>query len=338
MWINAAELPRRLPKQWQAALVIGDEPLLIEEAGDALRRSARAQGFVERRVLEASGQFDWVTLAAEASAMSLFGDRQLIELRLPEAKPGVPGAKALQEFLQVQSPDVCLMVLAATSAAPPKDSVWMQKIAERGLGVRCRRLRNDQLPGWLGERARALSVEIKPAALKWLAEQVEGNLLAARQELEKLPLLDPGRTWDEAALLEVVGDHARYAGYDLPDVLLGGDLATGLRMIKRLREEGAVPVMLLGSIARDLRSLHAAALRAASLGPERACAETGIWRHRQPRFAAALRRLPLAQVKRLHLLVVGLDITAKSAPEARFWEDLVNLAIRLAGPGARSPA
>lgn len=338
MWLSAADLPRRLPAAWSAALVIGDELLLVEEAGDMLRAQARKQGFTERKVLEVNASFDWGTLSAEASAMSLFGDKQLIELRLPEAKPGAPGAKALQALLAVQSPDVRLLVLAATSTAPPKDTAWMVAIAEAGVGVRCRRLRGDQQIRWLADRAGSLGLQIEPDALSWLAEQVEGNLLAARQELEKLPLLDGGRNWDLPGLQQVVSDHARFVGFDLPDVLLAGDLAAGLRMIQRLREEGTAPVLLLASLARDLRSLHAAAQRAGALGPERACAEVGIWRNRQPVFSGALRRLPGAEVRRLHLLAVGLDRTAKSAPEARFWEDLVNLAVRLCGHGGRRVA
>ncbi len=332
MWLTAADLSRRLPERFNAALVIGDEPLLVEEAGDQLRRAARDQGYTERRVLEARSDFNWDLLTAEASAMSLFGDRQLIELRLPEAKPGNEGSRALQEFVGAQSPDVCLLVLATTSVAPPKDAAWMVRIAEAGVGVRCRKIRAEQLPRWLADRARSLSLRIQPAALGWLAEQVEGNLLAARQELERLPLLDPEREWDVEALQAVVSDHARFAGYDLPDVLLGGDLAGGLRMLERLREEGLAPAALVPSIARDMRSLLAAAQRAPQIGPERACEAAGIWRSRAPRFASALRRHSLPRVQRLHLMAVGLDKTAKSAPEARFWEDLVNFAVRLAGP------
>jgi DNA polymerase-3 subunit delta len=330
MWLTAADVSRRLPKAWSAALVVGDEPLLVEESGDLLRAAAREQGFVERKVLEVNNTFKWGTLAAEASAMSLFGDKQLIELRVPEAKAGVEGGRALQEFVAQQSPDVALLVLATTTNAPPKDPAWMVRIAEAGVGVRCRKLRHGQLPQWLMTRAKALSVRIEPAALEWLASQLEGNLLAARQELEKLPLLGaPDEVWGLARLQQVVGDHARFSGFELPDVLLGGDLAAGLRMIARLRDEGVPPVLVISSLARDLRSLLMAAQRAGDLGPERACEAAGIWRHRQSLFAGALRRLAAGEVRRLHLLVVGLDRTAKSAPEARFWEDLINLSVRL---------
>lgn len=270
--------------------------------------------------------------------MSLFGDRQLIELRIPEAKPGNEGSRALQEFLAVQSPDVGLLVLATTTNAPPKDAAWMVRIAEAGVGVRCRKVRTEQLPRWLSDRARALSLDLEPAALSWLAEQVEGNLLAAKQELERLPLLSRDGHWTLDALQAVVGDHARFAGYDLPDALLGGDLASAMRMLDRLREEGVAPAQLMFSLARDMRSLLAAALRAPQIGIEPACQAAGIWRNRQPRFAAALRRHRPGQIERLHLLVVGLDKTAKSAPEARFWEELVQFSVRLTGTTARRAA
>ena len=335
MWLTADDLPRRMPRQFGAALVIGDEPLLVEESGDLLRRAAREQGFTERQVLEAGKGFNWDALTAEASAMSLFGDRQLIEIRIPEAKPGNDGSKALQEFLAAQSPDVGLLVLATTTNAPPKDAAWMVRIAEAGVGVRCRKVRSEKLPRWLAGRAQGLGLQIEPQALAWLAEQVEGNLLAARQELERLPLLGSG-PWDVAALEAVVGDHARYAGYDLPDALLAGELASALRMAERLREEGVAPAQLMFSLARDMRSLLAAAQRAGQLGPEQACQAVGIWRNRQGRFAAALRRHGLQRIRQLHLLVVGLDRTAKSAPEAQFWQELVNFAVRLAGPTRRA--
>ena len=330
MWLTAADLSRRAPADCANALVIGDEPLLVEESADRLRAAVRERGYGERIVFEAGAGFDWQSLASEGSAMSLFSERRLIELRLPEAKPGAEGGKALQAFVAAQVPDTILLVIAPTSAAPPKDAAWMQRLTEGGVGVRCRRLRHEQLPGWLAQRARSLKLEIDEAALRWLASQVEGNLLAARQELEKLPLLGEGR-WDLPRLQAVVSDHARYAGYELPDILLSGDLAGGLRMLARLREEATPPVMLLASLARDLRSLHQAARRSGALGPDRACEAAGIWRSRKPQFMAALRRLGLTEIQGLHLAVVALDRTAKSLPEARFWEDLINFSVRIAG-------
>lgn len=338
MWLIAGDLERRLPERWQAALVIGDEPLLVEESADRLRQAARAQGFDERKQLELGPGFSWDALLAEGSALSLFAQRQLIELRLPEAKAGNDGSKALQAFVAQQSADMRLLVIASMTTTPPnKDPAWMQRIAEAGVGVRCRRLKAEALPGWLGQRARSLQLEIEDQALAWLAEQVEGNLLAARQELEKLPLLGQQR-WSLEALQAVVADHAHYAGYELPDKLLKGELATALRMLRRLREEGVAPLMVLASVARDLRSLQQAALRAGQLGPDRACAAAGIWRSRQPQFVAALRRLPLAEIRRLHLRAVALDQTAKSTSDARFWEDLLNLAVRLGGKSASRAA
>ena len=338
MWLTAADLERRMPAQWQAALVIGDEPLLVEESADRLRTTAKADGFDERKVLEMGPGFSWDELLAEGSALSLFAQKQLIELRLPEAKAGNDGSKALQSFLSQQSEDMRLLVIATTTNAPPKDAAWMVRMAEAGVGVRCRKLRSDQLPAWLAKRAKALGLSLEQEALAWLAEQVEGNLLAARQELEKLPLLAKDKSWSLDDLRSVVSDHAHYASWDLPDTLLRGDLAAGLRMLQRLREEGQPPVLVLSSVVRDIRSLHQAARRAGQLGPDRACAAVGIWRSRQPQFVAALRRLRPASIRQLHKLAVALDHTAKSAPEARFWEDLVNLAVRLAGQQARPAA
>lgn len=336
MWLTAADLPARMPAEFGVGLVIGDEPLLVEESADVLRQQARARGFSERVVMEASAQFDWHSLAAEASALSLFGDRRLLELRLPEAKPGADGGKALQTFAASNNQDVVLLVIATTSQALSKDAAWMQRLAESGVGVRCRKLRSDQLPAWLAQRAQQLGLSVEREALRWLASQLEGNLLAARQELEKLALLDEA-SWDLPRLQAVVSDHARFAGYELPDILLAGELAEALRVLHRLRDEGVAPVMLLFSLARDIRSLHQAALRSGALGIERACEAVGIWRMRQPRFAAALRRLGLRDIQRLHLLAVGLDRTAKSLPDERFWEDLINLSIRLAGRRSAPP-
>ncbi|MGJ8668128.1 MAG: DNA polymerase III subunit delta [Oceanococcus sp.] len=337
MWLTAADLDRRLPPQWQAALVIGDEPLLVEESADRLRTVAKADGYDERKVLETGAGFSWDELLAEGSALSLFSQKQLIELRLPEAKAGNEGSKALQSFLSNQSEDMRLLVIATTSNAPPKDAAWMVRMAEAGVGVRCRKLRSDQTPAWLAKRAKSLGLSFDQDALVWLAQQVEGNLLAARQELEKLPLLgEKNKDWTLEALRAVVTDHAHYSSWDLPDTLLRGDLASGMRMLQRLREEGQPPVLVLSSVVRDIRSLHQASQRASQLGPDRACAAVGIWRNRQPQFVAALQRLRPASIRYLHKLAVALDHTAKSAPEARFWEDLVNLAVRLAGPQAQS--
>ena len=338
MWLSGADLPRRIPDNWSAALVIGDEPLMVEESADLLRKSARDQGFDERKVLDINASFNWDQLLAEGSTLSLFSEKQLLEIRLPEAKTGLDGSKALQSFLANQSPDMRLLVIATTTNAPPKDNAWMKRIVELGVGVKCRRVPGDQMAQWLSKRAKSLKLDIQQDALVWLAEQLEGNLLVAKQELEKLPLLGPKKSWDLASVQAVVSDHARYVSFDLPDTLLRGDLAAGVRMLKRLREEGAVPVLVLSSMVRDIRSLHQAAQRSSGVGPDRACAQVGIWRNRQPQFVAALRRLTPATIRRLHLMVIALDQTAKSAPEARFWEDLLNLSVRLAGQSPRRVA
>lgn len=264
--------------------------------------------------------------------MSLFCERRLLEIELPNGKPGTAGATAIGDFLKAPPADTALLLVAQTDAAPPRDAAWVKKVHAQGVVVSCRPLKSSELMGWLDQRLRKAGLRVSREAVQWLGHQVEGNLLAAVQEIAKLPLLELSGEIGLEQMRGAISDSARFAVFDLSDTALSGNLPAALRTLQRLREEGVEPVVLVSIFARDLRSLHAAALHAPALGSERACERAGIWRIRVRSFRAALGRHDVASTQAMLQMAARLDRVAKSAPAGRAWEDLLNLTVRLAAP------
>ena len=287
-------------------LVHGDEPLLAQEAADLIRAAARAAGFAERKVFTVSGaHFDWSGLLGAAQEMSLFASRQLIEIRIPSGKPGKEGSEALQRYVERSSDDVLTLLQLPRLDAQQLKSAWFTALDAAGVSLRVEPVARAALPGWLAQRLarqqqRVGDGEEGRRTLEFFADRVEGNLLAAHQELQKLALLyEPGVLGFEqveAAVLDV----ARYDVFKLGEAVLAGRVARALRMLDGLRAEGEAPVLVLWTLAEDIRAL--ARVRAAMAEGQPlplALREARVWGQREKLFERALPLLSTATLQQL---------------------------------------
>jgi DNA polymerase-3 subunit delta len=325
--LNAEGLPVALAAGLKSAyLVSGDEPLLVGEAADAIRGAARAAGYAERKVFFIERGFDWQELHAETQALSLFSERRLIELRLPNGKPD-KGAAQLTALATNPPPDVVTLVLTDKLDKKAADSPWVGAFAQRGVWVTVWPVKADALPAWLAARAKRGGMTLEPGAAALIAERVEGNLLAAAQEVEKLALLARGGRIDRDLVLASVGDSARYDVFQLAEAAAAGDAARALRILLGLKSEGVEPTLILWAIVRELRGLFQAGerqrLRSAPQG-------TG-WNQASTPSAAALARvrtLPLADLLREAGMT---DRIVKGLAAGDAWTALMGLTAGLAG-------
>ena len=238
-----------------AYLVCGDESLLVDEALDALRARARERGYSERETHFMERVGDWDNLRQSAASLSLFAARRIIEIRMPSGKPGTLGTAVLVELLKDRAPDRLLIIITERLDATTQSSVWVKTLCDYGAWLNIRDVRRGELPDWIARRCRRAGLEPTAEAIALLAERMEGNLLAAQQEIDKLALLTPGGKLDVADVLAAVADSARFDVFKLSDAALEGDAARALRILAGLRSEGVEPTLVLWSLVRELRRL-----------------------------------------------------------------------------------
>jgi DNA polymerase-3 subunit delta len=253
--LNAQLAERLLP----VYLVAGDEPLLVAEASDAIRARARTLGFTEREVffIERSGAV-WDEIRQAAQSLSLFSSRRILEIRMPGGKPGIAGAAVLLQLFAAAGDDLLVLIIADKLERDTQSAEWMQALQQRGAWLPIWPVERARLPQWLRSRFAAAGLTAAPDALALLAERSEGNLLAARQEIDKLAMLLPcGATVSVAEVAASSADSARFDVFQLGEAVRGGDAARALRILGGLRAEGAEPMLVLWSLTRELRSQEA---------------------------------------------------------------------------------
>jgi DNA polymerase-3 subunit delta len=309
-----------------AYLVSGDEPLLVAEAADAIRAAARTAGFSEREVFFVDRSFDWQELRIATQSMSLFAERRIIELRLPTGKPD-KGAAQLAALAEKPQPDVLALVLTGKLDKKASEAAWVQAFAQRGCWLPVWPVAAAALPGWLAARAKRAGVSLAPGAAELIAGRVEGNLLAAAQELDKLALLSMGTGIGADLVLRSVGASARYDVFQLAEAASAGDAERALRILRGLKSEGVEPTLILWALVRELRGLWQASER----NRLRSSARGSGWNQASTPSAAALARargLPLAQL----LADAGhADRIVKGLSAGDTWTVLTGLTATLAG-------
>jgi DNA polymerase-3 subunit delta len=335
--------PEQLPSQLKQNLlplylVSGEETLLVQEACDAIRARAREAGCNEREVLEVDRRFNWDSLRAAAAEMSLFAERKLIELRLPSGKPGSEGSKALLAYLDAPPTDNVLLIVAGKIDKASTSTKWFKALDREGGIVQVWPVDARELPRWLQRRVEAAGLSIDDDALQMLCDRVEGNLLAAVQEVEKLKLLCSG---DRIGLDTVVGsvaDNARYNLFALVDQALQGDAAGALKMLQGLRGEGIEATVVLWALAREIRLLYQCRSEI-DLGKPRQQVMRGqrVWDRRIPIVGAALARHDLDSLAQLLHRANLVDQSIKGLSDGKPWDHLGRLTLELAR-GAALPA
>lgn len=316
-------------------VITSDEHLLALEAADKIRQTARAQGFSEREVLVVDRSFKWGELLAANQSQSLFGDKKLIELRIPTGKPGKDGGKALQDYAASLSPDnVTLITLPKLDWATQK-AAWVASLQQASVFIDIPLVERAQLPAWLGVRLAAQGQSADRACLDFIAERVEGNLLAAHQEIQKLSLLYPAGPLNFEQVHDAVLNVARYDVFKLNEAMLSGDTARLVRMLEGLQGEGEALPLVLWAVAEEIRTLLKLKSSMAQGRPlSQLTKEHRIWGPRERLIEPALRRLKLATLESALQEAAQIDKMIKGLRAKKFsgdaWDAMLQLGLKIA--------
>ena len=334
MDIRAEDFARELARHPLARcyLVGGQEPLHVVEAADAVRQRARSEGFDERDILHAEPGFDWAQLADAGAAQSLFAQRRIIELHLPEKGPGgKAGSAAITDFVKRDTPDTLLLIVAPGLVASARKAAWYKAVAKAGVVSYSWGLPASRLSAWVAGRARDKQLELSSEAVDLLASQNEGNLLAAAQEIDRLALLYPTTRVERDHVAEAASDHARFDIFDLPAKALAGDTAGALKSLSRLRAEGVDAVPITWALVKEIRTLYQAALAARANRLDAFLGKIFLPAPRKKALATAARSADARKLARLLSQSARLDAINKGAAAGRAWDELITLIIALSG-------
>ncbi|MDR0529851.1 MAG: DNA polymerase III subunit delta [Zoogloeaceae bacterium] len=314
----------------------GDAPLLVLEAADAIRAAARRQGYAEREVLTVLPQFDWNQLAAAGQNFSLFGGRKIIELRIPGGKPGTEGAAALMECCGRLSEDNLILITLPALEWKEEKTAWFAALRQAGILLRLNTPPLADLPNWIAGRLARQKQKADAESLRFIAERVEGNLLAAHQEIQKLALLYPAGVLEAERIRDAVLDVARYRLDDLREALLQGDIRRLSRTLEGLRQEGESAVLVLWAFCEEIRA--AARIKA---GLARGHSAEALFRElwvrgaRQGQLRRAAERLSwgalrecLDDAARIDRQIKGIDASGSGD----VWDSLMRLGLRMRAP------
>lgn len=336
MKVSSLGLPKALGAGLEPLYVIlGEEPYAAQEAADAVRETARAQGHDERALLFVEPGFSWDELHAEAaSGGSLFGGKRLIELKINNGRLDAAGQAAILEFAAAPPPDTLLLVVVLGADYRLFKSAGARKLAEAGVVVECRPFGTGDLLRWIGARLRDHGLDVPEAGVALIADGAQGNLLAAAQAVERLSLLAPQGPVALDAVREASVDESRYGLFDLADAALDGKADAALRIFSRLRETGTAAPQVLWVLARDLRLLAAIAWAHEHREPP-----PRIWPPgRTQRVNRALRRRRARGWQALVVESANIDRAIKGRAAGDPWHRLERLVLAMAGAQARGAA
>ncbi len=332
MKLSAEDLPRHLASGLKPLYVIHGEALLLSiEAADAIRAAARTAGYSEREVLTVEQGFKWAELRNSAQSLSLFSSRKLVELRIPSGKPGVEGAQALQDYCQQLNADTVTVVTLPRLDKTAQGSKWFTALAEHGVVIANEEVALNALPAWIAGRLKRQGQSADADTLNFLAEKVEGNLLAAYQEIQKLALLFPAGPLSFGQVKDAVMDVARYDVFKLSEAMLAGDTARYARILDGLRAEGEATVLVLWALSEDIRTL-CKVLRAMQRNENLANAlrDARVWGARQKLVERAVRRFSPTIAERALRQAAHVDKVVKGLRPGDAWDELLQLGVRCA--------
>ncbi len=319
-------------------IISGDEPLLSQEAADAVRSTARQLEFTERETFDIDARFDWNLVFNETNSLSLFSDKKILELRITSGKPGDKGSKALCELCENLNDSNLILVILPKLDKGAYQSKWMKTLESKGVHIQVWPVTPEQLPRWINQRLVQCGIEASQGAVDILADRVEGNLLAAMQEINTLKLLSLEGKVNADIMSTVVADSARYNLFSFVDKVLDGDAQSAAKALRGLENEGTEPLALLWAITRELRTLNKASHQVL-LGnsKDKALKSAGVWDKRIPIFRKALSRLSPAHLRMLMHQAGAIDRGVKGLRQAVIWDELTTLVLSFAGSQTLHP-
>lgn len=337
MQVRAEQIKEHLQKDFKSVyLVTGDEPLQVMEVADAVRAQASANGFTERDIMNVDPQFDWGSLYEAGSSLSLFAEKKLLDMRLTSCKIGTAGSKAMKAYLEQGHDDKVLLIQCPRLEKSCRNAAWVKVLQQVGVMVQIWDLSAAQTQNWVGQRMRAAGLQPDVEAVRYLAERVEGNLLAAAQEINKLQLLhDSGRISAEQ-IAESAADSSRFTIFDLTEAVLTQDAGRMRHIVQILREEGVALPLLVWALGDLLRQLNQACFNVQQRQSNQAIMAR-MPKARQALFNQAIQRMGRANWSMLFRKVALLDQASKgvgdtaSRSEARLWDEVLDVALRLSG-------
>ncbi|TCS36820.1 DNA polymerase III delta subunit [Paucimonas lemoignei] len=316
-------------------VITSDEHLLALEAADQIRKAARAQGLTEREVLVVERSFKWGALLEANQSQSLFGDRKLIELRIPSGKPGKEGGQALQNYVANLSPDNVTLITLPKLDWGTQKAAWVGALQQAGVYIDIPLVERNQLPNWIGTRLAAQKQSADRQGIDFIAERVEGNLLAAHQEIQKLALLYPDGKLSFEQIQDAVLNVARYDVFKLNEAMLAGDSARLTRMLEGLKGEGEALPLVLWAVAEEIRTLLKLKVGMSYGRPlGMLLKEFRIWGPRERLMEPALRRLSLPTLETALQEAAQIDKMVKGLRAKAFagdpWDAMLQLGLKVA--------
>lgn len=338
MKLQAGQLASHLKQNLAPCyLVSGDEHLLVDEALDQVRAAARERGFTSRERHVADAGFDWAQLGAAGANLSLFAEKRIVEVRLPTGKPGRVGGPALAAFTAQLGPDLMLIVSSAKLDRATASTKWVKTLEKVGVHLPVWPVGVRELPGWIADRMRRAGLKPDRAAVQLIADRVEGNLLAANQEIEKLRLLLGAGEITAADVGKAVANSSRYDVYKLADAALEGDAKRALKILAGLEAEGVAAVLVVWALTRELRTLAVIADKLANdidLGT--AMKQAGVWQSRQAFVRNAAGRHTRDALYRLLQAAGRADAMAKGQSYGDPWQLCTDIILRMASSGRKA--
>lgn len=318
-------------------LISGDEPLLVQESADQVRAAARQRGFSERELHVSGPGFDWSMLTTGSANLSLFAEKRIIELRVPTGKPGKEGSSAIVDLVGSADGDTLIIVVAPKLERSSQSSAWVKAIDQRGAFLQIWPISERDLPGWIAKRMRSAGLQPAADAVRVIADRVEGNLLAAQQEIDKLCLLHGEGEISAEEVADAVVNSSRYDVYKLADAAVAGNSRRALKILGGLRNEGVEPVIVAWALTRELRVLagiRASQDRGVDLGT--AMRKSGVWQNRQGLVRSCVGRHDTAGLYRLLQKAGQTDAAAKGQLAADPWQLAMETVLGIAA--GRGPA
>ena len=329
MQVYPSNLSRQLASSLPPfVLIFGEEPQQKLNAIELIRTHAMKQGFGDRQSLVADAQFEWNQLLDACQSMSLFADRQFIEFELPTGKPGKEGSKLLSDLAQSPNPDVLLLIHGGKIGKDVQNTKWFKSLDKQGIYVPCYPLEGQRLAGWVRDQMREISIVETPEVVSFFCDYFEGNLIAARQEMEKLKLLYPDGNISKQQISSLVQEQSRFNVFQLAETLLQGDTKRAIKLLNRLESEGVEPTIINWALTREWQVLNGLSVAMTNNMPtDKVFTEHRIWKNKQSLYMNALRRFDNKSLAQLRDKLSIFDSALKQTQITRPYVELCHLCL-----------